>query len=792
MHRPDRTRRRLAAILLAVAGASKPAAARTEEELPTTRAAIPTLGERVSASLDDRDVPRIEATTLLDAIRAEGWLHADARFLQMDFARREASARLSELVPQALPLDRRAAHLGLGQLAERALAALPDAHRRMLDAYADGVNARLRAEPGLPEYRLLRSAPEAWRPVDTILVQLAMARYLDGSASLDLERAPVHGALPAGWATFLTHRGGVLDQTVDGSHAPSAAGPDRALVERLAGSVPTTRRDQEAPTPPASGEVHPGSNAFAVAGSRTRDGRAIVGNDMHLAHSAPGFWYRVEMEWPGGRLMGLSLPGVPLVVQGTNGRVAWAFTNLTADLADLVRLEVDPDDPSRYRLGAGFEPFGERRIAIGPASGREEIVVRSTAFGPVLAEPLAGAPVAWRWSLAEDGGVDCGLFDLCLAGSLDDAISAAAAWRGPPQNVLVADELGDIGWTISGSLPQRARRTPVPVDASAAPEWDGLLATGDKPRIVRPASGILASANQLSIAPEGALAAILGGDEASGDRAQRLRSLLESRNDWTEPELHALQLDTHSARLLRWRPLAVDALARLDDEAARASGPRVDDATRTMVGEARRLLGEWNGRVEVESAPPVFLDRFRGALRRAIGTALRIPSDAISDDAVLRLAESAPEGSPFWPHALAEAARTALAGSFDAEGRPRLRGDENVLVMRHPAADAFGPLARLASMPPTPLPGHPTAVRVQTPSFGASQRSVVSPAHLEDAILVTPAGQAGLPSSPHFRSLHAPWVRGEPWPLRAGAPARRVEFVPNAERDEPNGGPSGG
>ena len=106
--------------------------------------------------------------------------------------------------------------------------------------------------------------------------------------------------------------------------------------------------------------------------------------------------------------------------------------------------------------------------------------------------------------------------------------------------------------------------------------------------------------------------------------------------------------------------------------------------------------------------------------------------------------------------------------------------------MRHPAADAFGPAASLASMPPTPLPGHPTTVRVQTPNFGASQRSVVSPAHVADAILVTPAGQSGLPASPHFRSLHAPWVRGEPWPLLPGDPARRVGFLPkSSEADGP-------
>jgi penicillin amidase len=753
------------------------------EEITRLEAALPGLGARAEASLDAVDVPRIEAADMLDAIRAEGWMHADARFLQMDFTRREASARLSELVPQAIELDRRSAVLGLAAIAERALAALPAGDRAILDAYCEGVNARLAATP-LAEYRLLRATPEPWRPVDTLLVQLAMARYLDGSASLDLERGAVARVLPADWAAFLTHRGGVFDQTVDGSAPPAPIAIPEGLKERIEEKFAARRASGETgggpaidageARDPAPSETNPGSNAFAVAGSRTRDGRAVVGNDMHLSHSAPGFWYRVALAWPGGFLAGVSLPGVPLVVQGTNGHVAWGFTNLTADLADLVLATPSPQDAS---AGPADEDVV---VEIGPASARERVTVRRTPFGPILGRLPDGTPYAWRWALAEEAGVDCGLFRLCFARTVDQALDAAAAWRGPPQNVLVADDEGRIGWTIAGSLPARERRTPVPVTAADAPAWRGLMTAAEKPRIVDPPSGVLTSANQLALVAGGALASVLGGDEAPGDRARRLRELLESRTDWTEPELHAVTLDTVSARLLRWRPIADAALAVLD---LRMSADAPDAPSRERIGVERAALRAWDGRVEIESHAPVFLDRFRGALRQLFARALGVPAGSIADDAILRIAEEADRASPVWTGTLSDAARTALDGAFDARGRPIARGDENALVMRHPAADAFGPAARLASMPPTPLPGHPTAVRVQTPNFGASQRSVVSPAHLADGILVTPAGQSGLPASPHFRSLHAPWVRGEPWPLLPGDPARRIEFRPTQADD---------
>ena len=752
-----------------------------EEETARLEAALPGLVAPAEARLDAVDVPLIEAANLLDAVRAEGWLHADARFLQMDLTRREASARLSEIVPQAVALDRRSALLGLSEIAERALAALPAADRAILDAYCEGVNARLAWTP-LAEYRLLRATPEPWRPADTLLVQLAMARYLDGSVTLDLERGALARAVPMDWAAFLAQRGGVLDQTVDGSAEAAAIPIPAALLAKLATSTiggDTGAAGDSRNAPPV--ETTPGSNAFAVAGSRTRDGRAVVGNDMHLSHSAPGFWYRVALVWPEGFLAGVSLPGVPLVVQGTNGHVAWGFTNLTADLADLVL--IDPAPVERTPADGVRAIATESIVEIGPPAAREAVTIGTTPFGPILGALPDGTPYAWRWALAEDAGVDCGLFRLCFARTLDEALDAAAGWRGPPQNVVVADDLGRIGWTIAGSLPARERRTPVPVAAAEAPAWRGLLTAAEKPRIVDPPSGVLTTANQLALAADGALASVLGGDEAPGDRARRLRELLEARSDWTEAELHAVMLYTTSARLLRWRPIADAALAALvGASTAGASG----ESLGVRIALERTALGDWDGRVEVESHAPVFLDRFRGSLRSLIAEALGVATGAIADDAILRLVEASDLQSRFWSTALPRAALVALDASFDAAGRPRTRGDENALVMRHPAADAFGPAARLASMPPTPLPGHPTTVRVQTPNFGASQRSVVSPAHVADAILVTPAGQSGLPASPHFRSLHAPWVRGEPWPLLPGDPARRVGFLPkSSEVDGP-------
>lgn len=865
---------------VAVAGERAAEAAR-EEELPVKVAVCAELSAPVDIELDRVEIPTIRAATLEDAAAAEGWMHARERFLQMDLARREAAGELGELVPAAVSMDRPARLLGLRAVAERALAELPAAQRTLLERYCDGVNAQLTLTTPM-EYRLLKVQPKPWLPADCVLVQLGMARYLDGSAQSDRARAALWRALPSEVARFLTSSSGALDMSVDGSplpapgaipersrfnlraaksssragasslrdtpaveprailRGPSSEGPrvesgaglfDRRLAlhaESHRGGTELRQRDAE-PWSDEHALVHPGSNAFAVAGTRTKDGRAVVANDMHLALMAPGIWYRVALEWidtagAPRKLLGLSLPGVPLVVQGTNGHVAWGFTNLTADLADVVLVERDPADPGRYLVPGGSEPFGEFRETF--ADG-EALTRRTTRWGPVLETLPDGRMVAVRCATFEPGGIDFGLFDLALATTLEAGLDAARRWRGPPQNALFADADGRIGWTIAGTLPARGgeRPTPAPLPWPEVPAWSGPLDADAKPTIVDPASGILTSGNQLSVAPSGALRSVLAIDEAAGDRAHRLRELLAARSDWTEAELHAVQLDVRSPRLLRWReavlasvhprtspsetpqndsppshptpvsptqPSGADASSG-SARSVRASPPTSDDA--------RAAILAWNGEVTTDASAPVVLDAFRAEFRAAFAGAVAEayptlgPSDveaAVDDEALLRILEARtehlcpdPEG---WNAVASKCLARATARATESDNTLATRGARNRAAIRHPAADSLGAAARMAEMPRTPLPGHPTCVRVQTPQFGASQRSVVSPGRLEDAILVTPCGQSGMPMSPHFRSLHRPWQDGAAFPMVPGEATSKVRLVREAPSAQPPDG----
>ncbi|MBI1302310.1 MAG: hypothetical protein GC172_00710 [Phycisphaera sp.] len=792
----------VSAILLATAPG--PCAAElAPDAVEPTNAVLPSLAAPVEIDLDSFDIPTIRARSLRDAVCAQGWIHARERFLQMDLARREPAGELGQLIPEAIERDRDTIALGLRAIAETAVARLPEEHRALLEAYAAGVNAQLAAAKPF-EYQLLKAECAPWTPVDSMLVQLGMARYLDGSDRADRVRTPLYRAFGDEVAAFLTSSRSVLDMTVDGSPSPAVpALPGAALLDLRARG--TTAAPAPGPTAPEKVLTQPGSNAFAVAAARTRDGRAIVGNDMHLALMAPNFWYRVDLQWDTGRLVGLSLPGVPLLVQGTNGHVAWGFTNLTADLCDLVLVERTAEDAALHHAPTGPKPITRHARTLGSGPNAREIETLSTEFGPVVATLPDGRLLAMRSPILLDAAIDFGLFDICEAKTLESAIDCARRWKGPPQNVLVASGDGRIGWTISGSLPLRDAPTPRVVDWREAPAWRGTVPADEKPMLLDPASGILTSGNQLPIAPTGALLGVLGTDEAHGDRAHRLREVLSARSDWDEPLLHGVQLDVRSPRLLRWRDAILAALG---------TGPLEEPSV-----SARRTIEAWDGAVTAEASAPVILDGIRREMALAYagwlsateagaraGLSAREVVSALDDEALLRSLESrAPHlcGEPAegdaWSAATrawlaraavaslakeAASARSAPAASTLGEdaAAPRFvtRGERNRLAMRHPAADSLGAAARIAAMPAAALPGHPTTVRVQTPGFGASQRSSVSPAHLEDGILVTPAGQSGLPTSPHFRSLHRPWQDGLPFPLLPGAAARRIVCSPAA------------
>ena len=765
----------------------------------TIKPSIRGLHAPATATFDAFGVPRIEAESLRDAACLQGWVHARDRFLQMDALRRTSGGDLAALAGEmAISSDIIHRTKRLRECADAALLTLPAAHRELLDAYTAGVNARIAAVPPA-EYQLLGVKPRAWRAVDCMLVTLVMVDMLVASEGTERMQSVFRQCYSDRLATFLFDVRGpfealLLPDAPITTDCTPAALPSADVIDLRLAKEPVKPDVSQGATPDKA--PTPGSNAFAVAGTRTKDGRAILGNDMHLMLTAPGIWYRIEMRCPECMLVGVSLPGVPGIVAGTNGKIAWGFTNLTADLADLTRLEPVAGDANAFATPMGIETIIEEETTIEVGRGGKPFTftARHTSLGPIVGDDsdartqfigkdADGVRLALQSIATDPRCIDMRLFDLYTASTVQEAIPIAADWGGAPQNFLVADADGSIGWTVTGRIPLRegGARSKSSLDANA--RWQHFMPSATKPFIINPPSGILTSANNLPCSHE---LLPLGCEFDQGDRAYRIRELLRARSDWTEPELLRVQFDARSRRLERWRDAILATLATGDFDAK-------------TIG----LLKAWDGTASKDSQAISILDEFRRAfarrldrpIRQVIAAKLRengdsalaqrlqqAPGIAIDDEAALRVCEARephwmiPEFDS-WQSFVAAMLQEAIVHSTKGDGTLWRHGELNQAEISHPLAAGLGPAAALASMPKDEFAGHPTAPLVLTPSFGASERMIVSPKHLHDAILQTPAGQTGLPGSPHFRDLHHAWLTGEAFPLLPqldGKPAEEI------------------
>ncbi len=479
---------------------------RLVESLPQEdgRVTVAGLVAPVTVTRDALGVPTIDAATRLDAARATGFLHAQERFFQMDLMRRRAAGELAALVGNAaLPLDRAQRVVRFRAEAARIVELAPVGQRALLEAYTAGVNAGLAALGAPPfEYAVLRADPEPWRAEDTVLVLLSMFTELQGGqAGRESAMGVMADTLPPALAAFLSPHGTRWDAPVEGGPLPEPAvpGPDQVDVRSWPVSRATAAVEPSGPGPVV------GSNGWAVSGRRTAGGGALLANDMHLPLRVPTIWYRASLRWPtadgSGRehsVTGVTLPGAPAVVVGSNGRVAWGFTNAYGDFADLVVLEQEPSAPGQYRTPDGLRPFIHQAETIHVKGGEDEALdVAETIWGPVVDTDHEGRLRALRWVALDAGAVNFEMVRLEDAGSVEEALAIAAACGIPGQNFVCGDSAGHIGWTIAGAIPRR-----VGFDGSApaswadgSRRWDGDLPPSEHPRIVDPPGGLIWTAN---------------------------------------------------------------------------------------------------------------------------------------------------------------------------------------------------------------------------------------------------------------------------------------------------------
>jgi penicillin amidase len=803
------------------------------------QARMPGLQAAVTVSRDANGTAVVKGADRLDVARGLGFVHAQERFFEMDLARRSAAGELSELFGGvAIERDKaRRAHRMRAMLTAR-LAAMSANERALLQAYADGANAGLAQLGARPwQYLLLRAEPRPWQPVDSLLVVGEMFWMLQGnSVDEGLERAQWRDCVGDDLFDWLEPRGGHWDGALDGSVLTPGTmpGPQALDLRKLAPAVPASGASSvvaraDAPrflddaAAPDRHEPLVGSNNWAVSGARSVTGDAMLANDMHLSLGAPSIWFRTQFEIGAGadaiRAEGVTLPGVPALVVGSNGHVAWGFTNSYGQWFDWVKV---PPRPDPAQLTHAVESIAVK----GGADVKLDIVQFD---GLPVVDKSGEQSYALHW-VADDGAAYSLALDEML-GARDAATALRIAARSgiPEQNIVVADDHGSVGWTIAGArldtrgfadqtfgrfvepaaprpspllIPPTNRLLPQDLDPADGQVWTANARTYEPPaappvlRVAVPRPGDarvpspgplphphdLADANAGQAGQRLFFSAIGDGGYDLGARAQQIRDRLQATRKFDEKTLGAIHFDDEALFLRPWA----------DRIAAVAAGP-------TARPDVTTLLKGWNGRADADQAGYRLVRSVRVRVLDALWAAWTPPlikagqcpdrkydwharfEYAAEDVLDQRPAHLLPPGFASWDAFLVAQVDATVADMTQQGTRPLAQatwGEANRSHIGHVLSRAVPALSRVLDMPSVPQSGDNNMPHVAGHTFGQSERLVVAPGHEERATLSMPGGQSGHPMSPYYGAGHADWVAGRPTPLLAGAPQHVLTLTP--------------
>ncbi len=759
----------------------------------------PGLAHDVKIERDGLGIPTIRAANRKDLAFATGFAHGQDRFFQMDLLRRNSAGELAELVGSAaLPVDRRVRVHRFRNVAQRILTTGDPAETTVLESYTAGVNAGLASLRSKPfEYYLLGVEPAPWKTEDSALVMFSMFLDLQGD-TFDAETTLglMHDELPGPLFDFLAPRGTEWDAPMLGEPFQTPPMPPATVFDTRKANLVALSDLAPLNQPPGDPPFHYGSNNWAISAKRTADGRAIVANDMHLGIRVPHIWYRASFVWPEAegsksdqRITGLTLPGTPAMVVGSNGHIAWGFTNTQADWADVVLIDVDAHDKESYLTPKGPQKFEHHAETIKVKNEPDTTLdVVETIWGPVIDHDSKDRPRVWRWVAHDTEGVNMGLLKVESARTLEDSLRLANLAGAPGQNFVVADDKGRIGWTVMGRLPRRIGfdgRLPSSW-ADGKHRWDGYLKPEEYPRIIDPADGRIWTANARVVSGD-QLARLGDGMYDLGARAGQIRDDLRKLDKANEADMLKIQLDDRAVFLERWRKLLLDTL----DSDAVAADPRR--------AELKADVENWGGRASIDSVGFRAVRQFRLVLLNQLSDVLVAPCKKINpkfsiagldrtEGPVWQLVSKRP---PYlidprfknWKELLLSAADGIVHDATKA-GAPLGNytwGRYNTTRIAHPLTMAVPSLGRWLDMPSQELPGDwDNMPRIQTPDHGASERLAVSPGHESDGYLHMPCGQSGHPLSPHFSDQHAAWAEGKATPFMPGPTENTLVLKPAA------------
>ena len=756
---------------------------------------------------DTANVPHIFATNDHDTLFALGYVHAQDRLWQMTMLRRTAQGRLSELFgKETLSIDKVVRRLGIYGAAHNSVSALRPSTQLKLNAYAQGVNARLKEinsgalGRGAPEFFIFSNAIARWSPADS----LAIIKLMGLQMSSHLESEVLRARLSL-----------ILDNDRLKDILPDVPGPGQAVLNDFASLFPTLPRlqanenmPQQAFSPFKPIALSGASNAWAALPGRSASRGTLLANDPHLSLTAPSIWYLARLELETGGVIGGTIPGVPVVLVGRSAHLGWGLTTANIDDTDVYIEKVNPDNPNEYLSLNEFVPFIKKQSIIKIKDSTSiTIDLLWTENGPVLPSNHynLGAitpegyvtSVAWTLLSAHDTSIEAA-FDVMASHSVQSAMKASRAYVAPGQNLILADK-NQIAMRTIGALPKRDPRNQsrgrMPTAGwLSVNRWQGMFDQSVNPVFLNPTGGVLGNTNNKYI--DRPFPEHISYDWSDTQRVQRWVRLMQNREAHTRDSFIEAQLDSIS-------PTARTILPLIGAELWFQSKGTPFNRLLEQRKVALNLLANWNGEMNEHLPEPLIYSAWIRALQvRLVQDELGPLSKEFSQvkplfiERVYRnidgagqwcdVVQSEPiETCAAMAQLALDDALTELLNTYSNDINGLRWGEAHQATHDHPVLGKIPVLKWFVNIRHSTSGGDNTLQRGKTIGTGpnpylnvhaGAYRGVYDFADPNSSVFIISTGQSGHPLSRHYDNLAELWRRGEYVPMsldeslaRAGA-----------------------
>lgn len=726
------------------------------------------LKQNVEVRYDQHLIPHIFAKNTSDLYLVAGYITAYHRLWQMEFQTHDAAGRLSEIVGEAtLNRDRTKRRLGMVTASKATLREWekdPDI-MEALDAYTIGVNDYIQSlhHKDLPiEYKLLDYEPEPWTKLKCSLLLKYMAAMLTLSES-DIENTNtvklfgkeefnllfpefpegIDPVMPLG--TPWNFKSIKVNKPVDYDSLPWV-------------------KTRASPPPPKM----LGSNNWAVSGKKTKSGRPMLANDMHLGLNLPCIWFQMQYNAPGINIFGHNIPGVPMIVTGFNDSIAWGFTNAYRDLVDWYKISFKDDNKSEYLYEGKW--LATNKIV-------EEIKIRDqepfydtivyTHHGPIVYDKNFGKNneklnLAMKWVAQNTTSEPLAFINMSKAHNYKEFSQAIKNFECPPQNIAFACVDGDIALNIQGKYPIKwPGQGKFILDGTRKDqEWQGYIPVEQNPYILNPERGFVSSANQIPV--DQIYPYYTYTNHFENNRNRRINRVLRSKNKITKQDMMDLQNDVYSLEAEEILPFMLE---------------RVDHTnTSQLAKDMLTTLQNWDYKFQYSKTAPsyftIWWQTFYFSIWDEFQTdtlALDIPN-SYNTIQLLKTSEDNPfidiKNTP-GKETSADLVNASFIKALDKIKAWKNSHNENITwqFFKNTSINHFIPSLSPFSYKNLAIGGNGTTPNAATSHWGPSQRLVVDLGTPIKAWSTYPGGQSGNPGNKHYNHFIPSWIKGEYFPV---------------------------